>query len=94
MHSKELHHQNSVRICCVSRASCEEITGNWRRLHNEEFEHLYPLPKNDKVKKYEMGRPRRTNAEKRNAWRVLVGEPKGNRSLGRPRHRWEDNDAP
>ena len=23
--------------------------------------------------------------------RVLVGKPKGKRSLGRPRHRWEDN---
>ena len=24
-------------------------------------------------------------------YRVLVGKPEGNRSLGRPRHRWEDN---
>jgi hypothetical protein len=23
-------------------------------------------------------------------YRVLVGEPKGKRPLGRPRHRWED----
>jgi hypothetical protein len=23
--------------------------------------------------------------------RVLVGKPEGKRSLGRPRHRWEDN---
>ena len=23
--------------------------------------------------------------------RVLVGKPEGNRPLGRPRHRWEDN---
>jgi hypothetical protein len=29
--------------------------------------------------------------EKRNAYRVLVGKPEGKRSLGRPRHRWEDN---
>jgi len=29
--------------------------------------------------------------EGRGAYRVLVGRPKGKRSLGRPRHRWEDN---
>ncbi|KAJ4441040.1 hypothetical protein ANN_10889 [Periplaneta americana] len=29
--------------------------------------------------------------ESRNAYRVLVGRPKGKRPLGRPRHRWEDN---
>jgi hypothetical protein len=29
--------------------------------------------------------------EKRNAYRVLVGEPEGKRPLGRPRRRWEDN---
>jgi hypothetical protein len=29
--------------------------------------------------------------EKRNAYRVLVGEPEEKRLLGRPRHRWEDN---
>jgi hypothetical protein len=29
--------------------------------------------------------------ENRNAWKVLVGKPKGKRLLGRPRRRWEDN---
>jgi hypothetical protein len=29
--------------------------------------------------------------EKRNACRILVGKPEGNRPLGRPRHRWVDN---
>jgi hypothetical protein len=29
--------------------------------------------------------------EKRNAYRILVGKPKGKRPLGRPRRRWEDN---
>jgi hypothetical protein len=27
----------------------------------------------------------------RGACRVLVGKPEGQRPLGRPRHRWEDN---
>jgi hypothetical protein len=30
-------------------------------------------------------------AEKRNAYRILVGKPEGNRPLGRPRHRWVDD---
>jgi hypothetical protein len=38
-----------------------------------------------------MGSPCRTNGEKRNAYRILVGKPEGKRSLGRPRHRWMDN---
>jgi len=29
--------------------------------------------------------------ERRGVYRVLVGKPKGNRPLGRPRRRWEDN---
>jgi hypothetical protein len=29
--------------------------------------------------------------EWRGAYRVLVGRPDGNVTLGRPRHRWEDN---
>ena len=29
--------------------------------------------------------------EKKGVYRVLVGKPEGNRPLGRPRRRWEDN---
>jgi hypothetical protein len=29
--------------------------------------------------------------QKRNAYDILVGKPKGKISLGRPRHRWKDN---
>jgi hypothetical protein len=32
-----------------------------------------------------------TNAEKRNAYRLLVRKPEGKRPLGRPRRRWVDN---
>jgi hypothetical protein len=37
-----------------------------------------------------MGRSCSTNAEKRNAYRILVGNSEGKR-LGRPRRRWVDN---
>jgi hypothetical protein len=30
-------------------------------------------------------------AEKRNAFRILVGKPEGKRPLERPRRRWMDN---
>jgi hypothetical protein len=29
--------------------------------------------------------------EGRTAFKILSGKPTGKRSLGRPRHRWEDN---
>jgi len=29
--------------------------------------------------------------ERRGVFRVLVGKPEGEKTLGRPRHRWEDN---
>jgi hypothetical protein len=32
-----------------------------------------------------------TNGEKRNAYRILVGELEGKRPLGRTRRRWVDN---
>jgi hypothetical protein len=38
-----------------------------------------------------MGRACSTNGEKRNAYRILVGNPEGKRPLERPRRRWVDN---
>jgi hypothetical protein len=38
-----------------------------------------------------MGRVCRTNGEKGNAYRILVGNPEGKRPLGRPRRGWTDN---
>jgi hypothetical protein len=38
-----------------------------------------------------MGMACSTYGEKRYAYRILVGKPEGNSSLGRPRRRWVDN---
>jgi hypothetical protein len=38
-----------------------------------------------------MGRACSTNGERRNAYRILVGKPEGNRPLGRPRRRYVNN---
>jgi hypothetical protein len=43
------------------------------------------------VKEDETGGGRSTHGEKRNACRILVGNPEEKRPLGRPRRRWEDN---
>ena len=55
---------------------------------------LYSLPniiRNLKLRRLRWaGHVARTELSK-NAYGVLVGKPDGKRSLGRPRHRWEDN---
>jgi hypothetical protein len=38
-----------------------------------------------------MGRSCSTNGEKRNAYRILVGNSEGKRPLGKARRRWVDN---
>jgi hypothetical protein len=37
-----------------------------------------------------MGRACSTHGEKKNAYGILMGNPEGEKPLGRPRHRWED----
>jgi hypothetical protein len=72
----------------------DEVTGGWRKLHNEELHNLYSSPSIIRMiqsKEDEMGRPYSTYAPKKNAYRILVGKPEGNRPLGRPRRRWVDN---
>ena len=72
----------------------EEVTGEWRRLHNEDLYALYVTLNMIRVMKSR--RLRRTGhvarmGAKRSVYRVLVGKPEGRRPLGRLRHRWEDN---
>ena len=70
------------------------VTGEWRKLHNEELSDLYSLPNIVLVvKSIRMrwaGHVARMG-EGRGVHRVLVGKPEGKRPLGRPRRRREDN---
>ena len=72
----------------------DEVTGEWRKLHNEELRDLYSLPNIVLVVKSRRMRWAGHVAimgEGRGVHRVLVGKPEGKRPLGRPRRCWDDN---
>jgi len=72
----------------------DEVTGKWRKLHNEELNNLYSSPNILRVIKSRRMRWAWHVArmgEGRGVYRVLVGKPEGRRPLERPRRRWEDN---
>jgi hypothetical protein len=70
------------------------VTGGWRKLHNEELHGLYSSPSIIRVIKARRmrwaGHVARTWGV-RGAYSILVGKLEGRRSLGRFKHRWEDN---
>jgi len=72
----------------------DEVTADWRRLHNEELNDLYSslnIVRVIKSRRMRWARHVAHMGEERGVYRVLVGKPGGKRPLGRPRHRWEDN---
>ena len=72
----------------------DEVTGEWRRLHNEELNVIYSSPNIVRVIKSRRmrwaGHVARMG-EEREVYRFLLGKPEGKRPLGRPRRRWVDN---
>jgi hypothetical protein len=72
----------------------DDVTGGWRKLHNEELHGLYFSPSIVRVIKARrmrwVGYVARMG-EVRGAYNILVGRPEGRRPLGRPRRRWDDN---
>jgi hypothetical protein len=71
----------------------DDVTEEWRKLHNGELHNLYSSP--DIIRQIKSRRMRWAGhvacmGEGRNVYRVLVGKPKGRRPLDRPRHKWED----
>jgi len=72
----------------------DEVTGEWRRLHNEELNDLYSSPNIVWVitsRRMRWAGHVARMGEERGVYRVLLGKPEGKRPLGRPRRRWVDN---
>jgi hypothetical protein len=70
------------------------VTGEWLQLHNKELNNLYSLPNIVRVIKSSTMRWAghvACKGERRGVYRVLVETPEGNRPLGRPTRRWDDN---
>jgi hypothetical protein len=71
-----------------------EESESWRKLHSDELHSLFSSPHVVTVIKSRRmrwaGHVARMG-EGRGVYRVLIGRPEGKRSLGRPRHTWEDN---
>jgi hypothetical protein len=69
----------------------DEVTGEWRKLHNEDLHNLYSSP--DIIRQVKSRRMRWTGhvarmGEERKVYKVLMGKPEKNSPLGRPRRRW------
>jgi len=72
----------------------DEVTEEWRKLHNEELNDLYYSPYIVWVIKWRIMRWTGHVARmvvRSYVYRVLVGKPEGKRPLVRSRHRWENN---
>ena len=72
----------------------DEVTREWKKVHNEELNDLYSSPNIVRVIKSRrmgwVGHVARMR-EGRGVYRLLVGKPEGKRPLGKPRRKWEDN---
>jgi hypothetical protein len=64
------------------------VTGEWTKLHNEEFRDLYSSPSIIRIiKSRRMGWARHVTrmGQKKNVYRLLLRKPEGKRPLGNPR---------
>jgi len=82
------------RVLRIFGPKRDDVTGEWRKLHNEELNDLYSSPNIVRVIKSRRmkwaGHVARMG-ERRGVYRVLVGKHEGKGPLGRPKRRWEDN---
>jgi hypothetical protein len=83
-------HFDTEVACCQT----EEVTGERRKLHNQELNDLYSSPNIVWVitsRRVRWAGYVARMGEGRGVYRGLVGKPEGKSPLERPRRRWEDN---
>jgi hypothetical protein len=69
----------------------DEVTGGWRKLHNEELHIVYSSPsiiRMIKSRRMRWARHVTQMGAKRNAYRILLRKSEGKRPLGRPKRGW------
>ena len=72
----------------------DEETAEWRRLHKEELYDLYfsqNIIRGTELRRMRWAAHVAYTGDRKVSYIVLVGKPEGQRQLGRPRCRWEDN---
>ena len=89
----EHSHASCIEVRIKWSHTSTPVTGDCRRLHNEELNDLYSSPSIVRVIKSRRmrwaGHVARMG-EERGVYKVLVGKPEGKSPLGRPRRRWVD----
>jgi hypothetical protein len=72
----------------------DEVTREWKILHNKELHALYSSPYiiwAIKSRRLRWAGHVACMGKRRSAYRALLGKPEGRRPLRRPRHKWEDH---
>jgi hypothetical protein len=70
----------------------DQVTGEWRKMHNGELHNLYSSPdiKADQIKENEVGGACGTRGRGEKRVQGFYGKPEGKRPLERPKRRWEN----
>jgi hypothetical protein len=70
----------------------DKVTGEWRKLYNEELHTLYSSPniiRQTKSRRLRWAEHVARMEEERNVCKVLIGKSERKSPLGRPRRRWD-----
>jgi hypothetical protein len=83
-----------IRVLRIFGPKRDEVTGEWRKLHNGELHNLYSsqgIIREMKPSRMRWAGHVERMGQERKVYGVLVGKPEGKRLLERPRRRWNQN---